>query len=113
METKDYDLLDEATAPLHALTRAIAGVQGRVQDEADVASWSIAAVHLELPLELDVHVGADGQLVLGSTPPHVSMDSSFPSVYHTIRVTLAAEDEPSDAIYETSIDEPLDESPAE
>jgi hypothetical protein len=97
METPDYNLLDEATAPLHALTRTLAGLQGSIQDEADVASWSISAVHLEMPLELDVFTGEDGQLVLGSTPPHISLDSSFASVYHTIRVTLAAEDEPLEA----------------
>jgi hypothetical protein len=109
METPDYQLLDEATAPLHALTRAIAGLQGRVQDEADVASWSISALHLELPLELDVHVAADGQLVLGSTPPHLSMDSSFPSVYHTIRVTLVQDEDLATEAPATPTDDAPDE----
>lgn len=113
METPDYQLLDEATAPLHALTRAIAGLQGRVQDADDVASWSIAALRVELPLELDVHAAADGRLVLGSTPPHVSLESSFPSVYHTIRVTLAQEEDLENDPIEHSIEEATDEPLAE
>jgi hypothetical protein len=95
MDTQDYSLLDESTTPLHAFTQALTGLQGCVVEE-DLASWSIAAVHLDMPLELDVHVLDNGQLVLGSTPPHIKMDSSFPTVYHTLRVTLRAEDELGD-----------------
>lgn len=88
----DYTQIDEAAAPLHAVTDALLAFAGQVRDAEDVVAWSVEEMELETPLELEVHVQPDGTVVLGSTPPSVTTDVSWAPVFHTLKVTFAQED---------------------
>lgn len=93
MEMPDYTLLDEVSMPLHTITQALTALAGRVEDAGGVCAWDVSALHLEMPVELDVCVLENGAVVLGSNSSHVSLESSFPSTLHTLRLTLVQEDE--------------------
>lgn len=88
----DYTQIDEAAAPLHAVTDALLAFAGQVRDDSDSVAWSVEEIELETPLELDVHVLPDGTVVLGSTPPSITADVSWTPVFHTLKVTFTQED---------------------
>lgn len=89
----NYEQLDPATAPIAEVIEAWAGISGRMEDEQGLVSWSIAEICVESPLELDVHVQADGSVVLGSTPPTTSVETSFSPLLNQLKVTLSSEND--------------------
>lgn len=57
-----------------------------VDEDAGVRTY-VTRFELESPLELDVGVTPDGQVVIGSNPPIYDVDTSFRPAYHRIRFT--------------------------
>ena len=87
----ERDILDHSTAPVAELIAGFATIEGDLEDAHGTLGWSISEMSIESPLELDVHVLADGSVVLGSTPPTDHVGTSFSPLLNQIKVTLAPE----------------------
>ncbi|HEX2532624.1 MAG TPA: hypothetical protein VHK69_02745 [Chitinophagaceae bacterium] len=74
---------------LHEHVRGLMPVQDCIiHDEARGILSYPEAVAVEMPVELEVLVGADGTVQLGSAPPLYYADTSLQPVYHGLKITI-------------------------
>jgi hypothetical protein len=84
--------MDEAYAPLHSMIQAMAAAGDIRSDEHGIHMY-IERFAIETPVELDIHVGDDGDLQIGSAPPLYRVDTSLRPSFHQIRFTAELTDE--------------------
>ncbi len=56
-------------------------------DERQRISMSLLSIHLDMPVQLQVAVSAEGRVKLGITPPLYRIETSFEPVFHQIKFT--------------------------
>jgi hypothetical protein len=78
--------MDEAFVPLHEMVLGMAA-RGDIRSDALGIHMYIDGFAIETPIELDVVVGDDGAVTLGSVPPLYRVDTSLRPAYHQIRFT--------------------------
>jgi hypothetical protein len=62
------------------------------QDEHQFLSMSLQSIHLDMPVQLQVAISADGKVTLGITPPLYKIETSFEPVFHQIKFTCAVDE---------------------
>ena len=65
---------------------------GGFRDEAFGVALYPTTLTVETPLELQILVGADGQVTLGSAPPLYPVATTLLPVFHTLRLTIDFDD---------------------
>lgn len=89
-------MMDEAFLPLREALSQMLDIAGTlVNEEAGVQSH-IYECTVELPIEMDVTRGLDGQLALGSVPPLYYVDTTYRPAYHRVRFTATRTEVPDD-----------------
>jgi hypothetical protein len=83
--------MDEAFVPLHRLVTGLTAA-GDVRSEDAGVHMYIRRYEIESPVELDVTVGADGRMQLGSAPPLYRVDTSLRPSYHQLRFVAELDD---------------------
>lgn len=76
--------MDEAFIPLHQMITGMAAHGDIRSDELGIHMY-VDRISVECPIELDLSVGADGALAIGSVPPLYRVTTSLRPSYHQIR----------------------------
>jgi hypothetical protein len=83
--------MDEAFVPLSRLVWDMGSPpDDLVDDEAGVHSY-VTRFEVESPVELDVRVGEDGRVAIGTSAPLYLVDTSMRPSYHRIHFVAARE----------------------
>ncbi|EWY41500.1 hypothetical protein N825_27685 [Skermanella stibiiresistens SB22] len=83
---------DGALASFGDLAADLAVFAETLEDEEAGVAMSIDRMTIDLPVELEVRVGEDGRVALGSEPPTQYTDTSVMPVFHRLRITLGGPD---------------------
>jgi hypothetical protein len=78
--------MDEAFIPLHQMILGMAA-RGDVRSEEHGIHMYIDKFSVESPIELDLSVGDDGTVAIGSVPPLYRVETSLRPSYHQVRFT--------------------------
>jgi hypothetical protein len=76
--------VDKAFIPLHEMVIGMAA-QGDIHSEDLGIHMYIERFSIDSPIELDLGVGTDGTVAIGSVPPLYRVDTSLRPSYHQIR----------------------------
>lgn len=83
--------IDEAMMSLSDMVQEfIAPFQQDTDKELDVSN-SLTRLTLDMPVQIQVAKGPDGNVLFGITPPLYSIDTSFNPIFHQIRFTCENE----------------------
>lgn len=82
----DYQLIDRASIAVNDFMQGLSVFEGQLQN--DVCSMSIERIILEMPFELEVKTGSNGDIVLGSSPPTQKIETTFMPVFHRIKMNI-------------------------
>lgn len=84
--TETYDKIDEAMLPLGELIELCCSQQDELTNE--VCSMRFTGVEVGFPLQLDLQVGENGQVVLGGSPPLYYTETSVLPVFHQLSLWI-------------------------
>ncbi len=84
-----YEDIDEALAPVSEFVRSLTELEAEFSNAQ--FSMYIDNMRLNIPIEMDVMVGEDGRVVLGTAPPTQSIETTFMPVFHQMRLTITRE----------------------
>jgi hypothetical protein len=83
--------VDEAFVPFHRLVVELAA-SADIRSEEHGIHMYVHRYSVETPIELDIVVGADGSVQIGSVPPLYRVDTTYRPSYHQIRYSAELAD---------------------
>ena len=84
----DESVIDEALRPFFELVRGLADAGAEVADTDAGLAFAVEEMKLDLPFEMDVHVDAEGQVLLAGAPPTQHIETSVMPVFHRLKVRV-------------------------
>lgn len=91
-DTPEEPVIDEAMMTLSDMVQDLVEPFEPEQDKEQQISMSLVSIHLDMPVQLQVSVAADGKVTLGLTPPLYQIETSFAPVFHQVRFTCEKEE---------------------
>lgn len=92
MTDHDPPAVDEAFLPLAELVALLLPDLPDLVDDAAGVRSSVVACEVTTPVELDIVVGAAGEVRIGGTPPLYHLATSTLPVFHRVRVVAVRGD---------------------
>jgi hypothetical protein len=86
----NYDKLDEAMMPLNNFVEQITEIDGYVKDKEKGINMHINRITVQMPVEMDIIVGENGEVTIGSSPPLYYVETTILPVFHNITITSEA-----------------------
>jgi len=80
--------IDEAMLPFSELMEGLSDHTGKVGDETAGFIMQVEKIKAGFPLQMDIQVDEDGQVVLGGSPPLYYFETSVMPVFHNLKITL-------------------------
>jgi hypothetical protein len=88
---ENYEAIDEAMVPMHEQIVAMLEItEGQLETDVEGFRMQLESVGVELPVQLDVIVNDDGEVVIGSSPPLYYLETGVLPVFHHIRFNAVA-----------------------
>lgn len=85
---------DESLLHFSAFVESLtADIGGRVTDEGDIASMSVEEVLVTMPVELEINIDENAQVVVGGAPPTQRTETSVMPVFHRLTLRLVRDEE--------------------
>lgn len=94
MESSDhtYPQIDEALAPVADFVQELVGISGEMVNKDHGMRMYVESLDISTPIEMDVLVSENGEVVLGSAPPTQTVETSFMPVFHQIKLNISIEE---------------------
>lgn len=90
-QTNETKVIDEAMLEMSGFIDEMTDLDVYlVAEEEDFAMYA-EKVTLDLPVQLDIGVLDDGQVVIGSSPPLYYVETTIMPVFHQLKVTIEKE----------------------
>lgn len=82
--------IDEAFLTMSELIETLSDLEGHVTglEGAEIIRMEMEAVELELPLQLDITVSDEGEVIVGGVPPLYYVETTVLPVFHQLRIAL-------------------------
>ncbi len=84
----NYDQIDESFLPMNEVVETLGDIQGRITDWQEGVQMDIDKVELDLPIQLEILVDENNEVLIGGTPPLYYVETSFMPVFHQISLVL-------------------------
>ncbi len=91
MSSVKADDIDEALVPFSEMIAAM--IPDHEQFTSEDGAIVMSSLEIQVPVELDVVQGENGELALGSSPPLYYVETGFSPVLHHVTFTLQQDDE--------------------
>lgn len=88
-QSEELDLRDESMMSLAEMVDEIIEPFDEQGDES--MAIELVGIGIDMPVQIQATIAADGKVVLGITPPLYRIETSFSTVYHQIRFTCERE----------------------
>lgn len=82
------DPIDEAFLPMNEVVEILGDIEGRITDWQEGVQMDIDKVELELPMQLEILVDENDEVMIGGAPPLYYVETSFMPVFHQISLVL-------------------------
>jgi hypothetical protein len=81
-------LIDETMLAWSEFISQMTEVDGYLRDDEMGTAMQLEKVEMSMPIQLELHVGDDGKVVIGGSPPLYYVDTTILPVFHQLSIKI-------------------------
>ena len=83
-----HELIDESMLEWSEFISQMTEVDGYLRDDEMGTAMQLETVEMSMPIQLDLHVGEDGRVILSGSPPLYYVDTTILPVFHQLSIKI-------------------------